>query len=216
MAPTAPGGIKKKKNGTDMTVPEFAMPPDAVPGIAQVIVNAWNGDASLSNILDRTNPGPQGVATATAVAQATAAINAAAPGYNLNRCVIITENEHDRGYTMETVQAAKSRVAKYDWAKVLEELSSQGCAVIERLLSPDECRQVATLYPQEEHFRSHVHMARHGFGKGEYRYFKYPLPLLLSSLRTTLYPHLAVIANDWNARMNIDRRYPAQHADFLK
>jgi hypothetical protein len=103
VAPTAPGGIKKNKGGLEMTVPEFAMPPDAVPGIAQVIVNAWKGDASLSNILDRTNPGPQGVATATAVAQATAAINAAAPGYNLNRCVIITEDEHDRGYTMETV-----------------------------------------------------------------------------------------------------------------
>jgi len=112
-----------------------------------------------------------------------------------------------------SVQADKSRVAKYDWVKISEDLSSQGCAVIERLLSPDECRQVATLYSQEEYFRSHVHMARHGFGKGEYRYFKYPL---LSSLRTAIYPHLAVIANEWNARMNIDRRYPAQHVDFLK
>ena len=115
-----------------------------------------------------------------------------------------------------SAQAAKSRVAKYDWVEISEDLSSQGCAVIERLLSPDECRQVATLYPQEEHFRSHVHMARHGFGKGEYRYFKYPLPELLSSLRTALYPRLAVIANEWNVRMNIDRRYPAQHVDFLK
>jgi len=76
------------------------------------------------------------------------------------------------------VQPGNGRVAKYDWAKISEELSSQGCAVIERLLYPDECRQVAALYPQEEHFRSHVHMARHGFGKGEYRYFKYPLPKL--------------------------------------
>ena len=64
-----------------------------------------------------------------------------------------------------SAQAAKSRVAKYDWVEISEDLSSQGCAVIERLLSPDECRQVATLYPQEEHFRSHVHMARHGFGR---------------------------------------------------
>jgi len=101
VAPTAPGGIKKKKNNLEMTVPEFAMPPEAVPGIAQVIVNAWNGDASLNKILERTNPGPQGVATATAVQQATDAINAAAPGFNLNRCVIISEDEHDRGYTME-------------------------------------------------------------------------------------------------------------------
>jgi uncharacterized protein len=115
-----------------------------------------------------------------------------------------------------SVQAGKCRVAKYDWVKISEELSSQGCAVIERLLSPYECRQVAALYSQEEHFRSHVQMARHGFGRGEYRYFKYPLPELLSGLRTALYPHLAVIANDWNARMNIQRRYPAQHVDFLE
>jgi uncharacterized protein len=73
-----------------------------------------------------------------------------------------------------------------------------------------------TNYSQEEHFRSHVQMARHGFGRGQYRYFKYPLPELLSGLRTALYPQLAVIANDWNARMNIQRRNPAEHVDFLK
>lgn len=100
MAPTAPGGIKKKKGSLEMTVPEFAMPPDAVPGIAQVIVNAWSGDPSLSNIMDRVTPG--GVATPTAVKQATDAINKAFPGYNLKRAVIISENEHDAGYTMET------------------------------------------------------------------------------------------------------------------
>ena len=102
VAPTAPGGIKKNKGGLEMTVPEFAMPPDAVPGIAQVIVDAWQGKPSLNKILERTNPGPQGVATTIAVQQATDAINAAAPGYNLKRVVIITEDEHDRGYTMET------------------------------------------------------------------------------------------------------------------
>jgi hypothetical protein len=99
----APGGIKKIKGGTEMTVPELAMPPDAVPGIAQVIVNAWNGDASLSNILDRETTGAKkGMATSTAVQQATDAINAAYPGFNLKRAVIIKEDEHDSGYTMET------------------------------------------------------------------------------------------------------------------
>ena len=102
MAHLKPVGIKKKKGSDDITVPEFAMPPDAVPGIAQVIVDAWNGDTSLSNILDRVTSGPnKGVATPTAVQQATDAINAAAPGFNLQRAVIITENEHDNGYTME-------------------------------------------------------------------------------------------------------------------
>jgi hypothetical protein len=103
MAPTAPGGIKKNKGALEMTVPEFAMPPDAVPGIAQVIVDAWQNKPSLNQILDRIPAGPnKGMASATAVQQATAAINAAAPGYNLKRAVIISENEHDDGYTMET------------------------------------------------------------------------------------------------------------------
>jgi hypothetical protein len=103
MAPTAPGGIKKKKGGVEITVPEFAMPPDAVPGIAQVIVDAWNGVASLDKILQRETTGAnKGMATQIAVNQATAAINAAAPNFNLKRAVIITEDEHDNGYTMET------------------------------------------------------------------------------------------------------------------
>ncbi|MFS8112633.1 2OG-Fe(II) oxygenase [Rhizobium jaguaris] len=112
--------------------------------------------------------------------------------------------------------AVEARLAAYDWQKLSEELSGFGCAVMERLLSPEECRAIADLYPQEEHFRSHIHMARHGFGKGEYRYFKYPLPDLLGGLRTALYPRLAEVANDWNCRMGIDQRYPANHAVFLK
>ncbi len=98
-----PGGIKKKKGGVEITVPEFAMPPDAVPGIAQVIVDAWQDEPSLNKILDRIPSGPnKGMATPDAVTQATTAINAAAPNFNLQRAVIITEDEHDSGYTMET------------------------------------------------------------------------------------------------------------------
>jgi len=95
------------------------------------------------------------------------------------------------------------------------DLDSQGCAVIEKLLSPEECRKVAALYPEDRFFRSTVHMARHGFGLGEYRYFRYPLPDRLAELRTTLYRRLAPVANSWNERMGIGRRYPAEHADFL-
>src|SRR5215472_11433626 len=114
------------------------------------------------------------------------------------------------------VRPAEARVAQYDWEALSRDLNSYGCAVLEKLLSPDECRQIARLYSEEQHFRSHVHMARHGFGKGEYRYFKYPLPNLLGGLRTALYPRLAAIANDWNARMGIDERYPDDHASFLE
>lgn len=114
------------------------------------------------------------------------------------------------------IEAAEARVAKSDWKALSDDLDSYGCAVIEQLLSTEECRQIAALYPEEEHFRSHIQMARHGFGKGEYRYFKYPLPELLGGLRTALYPRLAGVANDWNGRMGIDERYPAEHGAFLK
>jgi hypothetical protein len=113
-------------------------------------------------------------------------------------------------------EAAAARVAGYGWAALGEELSGFGGAVIEKLLTPEECRRIAALYPDEAHFRSHIHMARHGFGKGEYRYFKYPLPELIGGLRTALYPHLAGIANDWNRRLGSDQRYPARHAEFLE
>jgi hypothetical protein len=109
----------------------------------------------------------------------------------------------------------EARVAAYDWDALAAELGGYGCAVMERLLAPDECARIASLYAQEEHFRSHIHMARHGFGKGEYRYFRYPLPDLVDGLRTALYPRLATVANDWNGRMGLEERYPERHADFL-
>jgi hypothetical protein len=107
-------------------------------------------------------------------------------------------------------------VAAYDWQALASELDNYGCAVVPKLLSPEECRTIAALYPDESHFRSHVIMARHGFGKGEYRYFKYPLPHLLGGLRTALYPHLADVANKWSGRMGIDEGYPEDHASFLE
>src|SRR5215471_1175199 len=119
-------------------------------------------------------------------------------------------------FSAPAVSSAKARVAAYDWQALAGELDSYGCAVLPKLLSPEECRTIATLYPDESHFRSHIHMARHGFGKGEYRYFKYPLPDLLDGLRTALYPHLARVANHWNNRMGIDERFPGDHASFLK
>jgi len=112
--------------------------------------------------------------------------------------------------------SAEARVAAYDWQALAGELDSYGCAVLPKLLSPEDCRAIAALYPDESHFRSRVVMARHGFGKGEYRYFKYPLPDLIGGLRTALYPHLAGLANAWNSRMGLAERYPDDHAAFLK
>ena len=108
------------------------------------------------------------------------------------------------------------RIAGYDWAAVGADLDAFGCAVLPKLLTPDACQSVVSLYPREGHFRSQIHMARHGFGKGEYRYFKYPLPALVVALRTALYAHIVPFANAWNERMKIATRYPAAHADYLK
>jgi uncharacterized protein len=118
--------------------------------------------------------------------------------------------------TASAVGSVADWVAAYDWRAITNELDGFGCAVLPKLLAPWECSAIAELYADEKHFRSHVHMARHGFGKGEYRYFKYPLPDLIGGLRTALYPHLAVVANEWNERMGIDERYPRNHASFLK
>ena len=95
------------------------------------------------------------------------------------------------------------------------DLDVQGCAIFEKLLSPEACRAFTAFYSEQGLFRSSVHMARHGFGKGEYRYFRYPLPDRLADLRATLYRRLAPIADRWNERMGIARRYPAEHADYL-
>ena len=124
-----------------------------------------------------------------------------------------------RSSTVSSTTAATSpeaRVVAYDWQALASELDNYGCAVLPKLFSSEECRTVASLYRDESHFRSHIRMVRHGFGKGEYRYFKYPLPDLLTGLRTALYPHLAGVANEWNGRMGIDERYPGTHASFLK
>lgn len=112
--------------------------------------------------------------------------------------------------------AMADRVAALDWSKLTEQMDDFGNAVIEGLLTSDECGEISSLYPDDGQFRSHVHMARHGFGKGEYKYLKYPLPDLISGLRTALYPRLATVANAWNERMSIDQRYPAKHAEFLQ
>lgn len=108
------------------------------------------------------------------------------------------------------------RIAALDWSGVERELDSQGSAVIPGLLSADECRRVAGLYGQEAGFRSRVVMGRHGFGRGEYRYFAYPLPALVAELRAELYPRLVPLANRWNAAMGIGVRYPEAHGEFLE
>jgi hypothetical protein len=103
----------------------------------------------------------------------------------------------------------------YDWPAIHADLDAQGSCILPALLSAEECRLAAAMFPDDVHFRSHVHMARHGFGRGEYKYFGYPLPPLVSMLRTALYPHLMPIANGWNERLGVEGRYPDQHQAYL-
>jgi uncharacterized protein len=108
------------------------------------------------------------------------------------------------------------RVGSLDWTSISRELNLRGCATVERLLTPSECISVTALYDSEASFRSRVIMARHGFGRGEYKYFAYPLPRIVAELRSALYPQLAPIANAWSERLGLDGRFPARHAEFLK
>jgi hypothetical protein len=109
-----------------------------------------------------------------------------------------------------------SRVDAIDWAQAARELDAQGCALLKGLLTPDECRALAALYPDDSHFRSRIVMGRHGFGRGEYKYFSNPLPLVIVELRPSLYARLRDVANRWNEAMGIDIRYPETHDAFLK
>ena len=114
-----------------------------------------------------------------------------------------------------TSRDADGGAATIDWPAVAADLDAQGWAILPKLLSGPECAASTDLYDRESGFRSHVVMARHGYGRGEYKYFAYPLPSGIESLRTTLYPRLAPIANRWHEAMGIPARFPAEHAAFI-
>ncbi len=115
-------------------------------------------------------------------------------------------SDHDVGTRLQTL----------DWTDIAGELDVQGCAVLGALLSPQECEALASLYADNQGFRSRVVMGQHGFGRGEYRYFSYPLPEMVGRLRTAIYPRLAPIANRWNVAMGIDVHFPDTHAAFIE
>ena len=117
---------------------------------------------------------------------------------------------------MNVVDRVVERIGALDWRRASEDLDERGSAMLERVLARDECEALAALYPQDGLFRSRVVMGRHGFGRGEYKYFSYPLPDVVEALRTALYPRLAPIANRWNAAMGVEVRYPERHAEFLR
>jgi hypothetical protein len=116
----------------------------------------------------------------------------------------------------EVAGAIAERLNGVAWQRVEADLDAYGGAMLERLLTQEECDAVTAMYPDDAGFRSRVVMTRHGFGRGEYKYFCYPLPDLVERLRTDLYPRLAPIANRWNEALRIDFRYPERHTEFLQ
>jgi len=116
----------------------------------------------------------------------------------------------------DIAQPIAARVDRLDWAKVHADLDAQGWSIAPSLLGPAEADLISGLYTRPDGFRSQVIMARHGFGRGEYKYFSYPLPPLIQDLRTAAYPRLAPIANRWSERLGRAERFPAGHAAFLE
>jgi hypothetical protein len=107
------------------------------------------------------------------------------------------------------------RLEGVDWAAAARDLDAYGCAVLPRILTADECTELAGRYETDQIFRSSVVMARHGFGRGEYKYFAYPLPPLVAELRAAMYPPLAETANRWQETLGTEVRYPAAHHEFV-
>ena len=118
--------------------------------------------------------------------------------------------------TLEPDPTSAARTAALDWDSIAHRLDTDGYALVPSLLSLPECRSQAALYDHDDLFRNRVIMSRHGFGRGEYRYFAYPLPDQVAALRTLLYPPLAAVANRWNEALRIDSRYPTDHAAWLE
>jgi hypothetical protein len=125
-------------------------------------------------------------------------------------------NARDPRAPAPALASIDERVDAIDWTRVGLALDAQGSAVVEDLLSAAECMALAALYADDARFRSRVVMARHGFGRGEYKYFDYPLPEPVAHLRTALYPKLAPIANRWHAAMAMATRFPEDHAAFIE
>jgi hypothetical protein len=122
------------------------------------------------------------------------------------------------GHRESTAESADliKRVSSLDWPRIESDLDAHGHATVGSLLSPAECAAVAGMYPAEEYFRSRVVMAKHGYGRGEYKYFAYPLPALVAALRESLYPLLAPIANHWNEALGFNVHFPTELAKFIK
>src|SRR5256885_5276940 len=110
----------------------------------------------------------------------------------------------------------QDRVSGVQWDQIASQLSESGYAPTGPLLNLEQCAGLTALFAKEEPFRSHVVMERYRFGKGDYKYFRYPLPEVVEELRTATYPHLAKIANRWSSELgSTEKPFPLDHREFL-
>jgi uncharacterized protein len=116
---------------------------------------------------------------------------------------------------MKPPEAAADRVAAVDWPAVAAALDERGYATVPALLTAEECRELAELYCDDDRFRRRIVMQHHAYGRGQYKYFRYPLPGLVAALRQSIYPRLAPIANRWHQRMREEGKFPAALDDYL-
>lgn len=117
---------------------------------------------------------------------------------------------------MRRDEKGRASESSLHWPDITRDLDGYGNVVLPRILTAEECRVVAAMYKDPNAFRSRVVMGRHGFGQGEYQYFKYPLPRVIADLRAALYARLAPLANAWNEALGIETRYSANHSEFLE
>jgi hypothetical protein len=127
------------------------------------------------------------------------------------------ESKRETRANVEAVgKSIESRVKGFDWNEIARQLDSHGWALLDGVLSAEECEPITALYDESGIFRKQIVMARHGFGRGENKYYDYPLPSIIADLRTALYLRLAPIADRWNEAMGIDVRYPREHSAFIE
>src|SRR5581483_1014232 len=126
-----------------------------------------------------------------------------------NKNIAISENAN-------SAASLSRRVELFNWPQIESELNERGYAKISPILTPTECQELINGFDDSNTFRSHVVMARHGFGRGEYKYYKYPLPKSIASLRHSLYPYLACVANQWEEAFGRVAEYPVDHDKFLE
>jgi len=125
-------------------------------------------------------------------------------------------NARDETAVPVAIANATERIDDIEWERVSSDLDARGCAMVEGLLSATECDALAAMYQEHDRFRSRVVMERHGYGRGEYKYFAYPLPELVAELRSELYPHLAPIANRWSAALRREATFPDTLEQFIE